>query len=149
MCTTHHALYTAPWLPSSALLSLLPPPPADLRGSHAIPRLHRGGVRPPESLLGGLGQDITMLRTEPPVASAATCSMALYRRCGTETHQSPWTKTCAFFQFRTMSHVAIYAIWLWYICRHLEHRWVPSANSFRSHGVFLSRCAPFFAPFFP
>jgi alpha-glucosidase len=25
---------------------------------------------------------------------------------------------------------------------YLEHRWVPSTNSFQSHGVFLSRCAP-------
>lgn len=51
------------WLPSSALLSLPPPPPADLRGSRTIPRLRRGGVRPPESLLG---HDIAMLRTESP-----------------------------------------------------------------------------------
>jgi hypothetical protein len=51
------------WLPSSALLSLPPPPPADLRGSRTIPRLRRGGVRPPESLLG---HDMTMLRTESP-----------------------------------------------------------------------------------
>ncbi|KAF8462178.1 hypothetical protein DFH94DRAFT_52048 [Russula ochroleuca] len=51
------------WLPSSALLSLPPPPPADLRSSRPLPRLRRGGVRPPESLLG---QHITMLRTESP-----------------------------------------------------------------------------------
>jgi hypothetical protein len=51
------------WLPSSALLSLPPPPPADLRGSRTIPRLRRGGVRPPESLLG---HDLAMLRTESP-----------------------------------------------------------------------------------
>ena len=51
------------WLPSSALLSLPPPPPTDLRSSRPIPRLRRGGVRPPESLLG---QHIAMLRTESP-----------------------------------------------------------------------------------
>ncbi|KAI0301546.1 hypothetical protein B0F90DRAFT_1717962 [Multifurca ochricompacta] len=58
------------WLPSSTLLSLPPPPPADLRGPRATPRLRRGGVRPPESLfprphahahLHGM-----MLRTESP-----------------------------------------------------------------------------------
>jgi hypothetical protein len=57
------------WLPSSALLSLPPPPPADLRGSRTIPRLRRGGVRPPESLLG---QDIAMLRTESPEPMAGS-----------------------------------------------------------------------------
>ena len=51
------------WLPSSAVLSLPPPPPTDLRSSRPIPRLRRGGVRPPESLLG---QHIAMLRTESP-----------------------------------------------------------------------------------
>jgi len=57
------------WLPSSALLSLPPPPPADLRGSRTIPRLRRGGVRPPESLLG---HDIAMLRTESPEPMAGS-----------------------------------------------------------------------------
>jgi hypothetical protein len=57
------------WLPSSALLALPPPPPADLRGSRTIPRLRRGGVRPPESLLG---QDIAMLRTESPEPMATS-----------------------------------------------------------------------------
>jgi hypothetical protein len=57
------------WLPSSALLSLPPPPPADSRGSRTIPRLRRGGVRPPESLLG---HDIAMLRTESPEPMAGS-----------------------------------------------------------------------------
>lgn len=30
---------------------------------------------------------------------------------------------------------------------YLEHRWVPSTNSFQSHGVFLSRCASSARPF--
>ncbi len=57
------------WLPSNALLSLPPPPPADLRSSRTIPRLRRGGVRPPESLLG---QHIAMLRTESPEPMASS-----------------------------------------------------------------------------
>jgi hypothetical protein len=71
------------WLPSSALLSLPPPPPADLRGSRTIPRLRRGGVRPPESLLG---QDIAMLRTESPepMASANGGTTAVGTSAGTE-----------------------------------------------------------------
>ena len=52
------------WLPSNALLSLPPPPPADLRSPRATPRLRRGGVRPPESLLGRA--QLAMLRTTSP-----------------------------------------------------------------------------------
>jgi len=52
------------WLPSSALLSLPPPPPVDLRSPRPTPRLRRGGVRPPESLLSR--PQATMLRTESP-----------------------------------------------------------------------------------
>ena len=53
------------WLPSSALLSLPPPPPTDPRSSpRATPRLRRGGVRPPESLLPRA--HVTLLRTESP-----------------------------------------------------------------------------------
>lgn len=57
------------WLPSSALLSLPPPPPADSRGSRTIPRLRRGGVRPPEALLG---HDVALLRTESPEPMAGS-----------------------------------------------------------------------------
>ncbi|KAI9453457.1 hypothetical protein BJY52DRAFT_1288907 [Lactarius psammicola] len=53
------------WLPSSALLSLPPPPPTEPRSSpRATPRLRRGGVRPPESLLPRA--HVTLLRTESP-----------------------------------------------------------------------------------
>ncbi|KAH9959188.1 hypothetical protein BC827DRAFT_518823 [Russula dissimulans] len=52
------------WLPSNALLSLPPPPPVDLRSPRTTPRLRRGGVRPPESLLSR--PQLTMLRTESP-----------------------------------------------------------------------------------
>jgi len=52
------------WLPSSALLSLPPPPPVDLRSPRTTPRLRRGGVRPPESLLGR--PQSMMLRAESP-----------------------------------------------------------------------------------
>lgn len=53
------------WLPSSALLPLPPPPPTDARSSpRATPRLRRGGVRPPESLLPRA--HVMMLRTESP-----------------------------------------------------------------------------------
>jgi len=52
------------WLPSNTLLSLPPPPPADLRSPRATPRLRRGGVRPPESLLGRT--QLAMLRTTSP-----------------------------------------------------------------------------------
>lgn len=61
------------WIPSTALLSLPPPPPTDLRGSRPIPRLRRGGVRPPESLLG---QHIAMLRTESPEPMAGGTAAA-------------------------------------------------------------------------
>ncbi|KAI9434110.1 hypothetical protein H4582DRAFT_947950 [Lactarius indigo] len=53
------------WLPSSALLQLPPPPPTDPRSSpRTTPRLRRGGVRPPESLLPRA--HVTLLRTESP-----------------------------------------------------------------------------------
>jgi hypothetical protein len=52
------------WLPSSTLLSLPPPPQADLRNPRTTPRLRRGGVRPPESLLAR--PHIAMLRTTSP-----------------------------------------------------------------------------------
>jgi hypothetical protein len=52
------------WVPSSALLALPPPPPTDVRSPRMIPRLRRGGVRPPESLLGR--QHLAMLRTTSP-----------------------------------------------------------------------------------
>ncbi|KAH9174547.1 hypothetical protein EDB89DRAFT_549955 [Lactarius sanguifluus] len=53
------------WLPSSALLQLPPPPPTDPRSSpRTTPRLRRGGVRPPESLLPR--SHVTLLRTESP-----------------------------------------------------------------------------------
>ena len=55
------------WLPSSALLSLPPPPPTDARSnSRATPRLRRGGVRPPESLLPLPRPHVALLRTESP-----------------------------------------------------------------------------------
>ncbi|KAH8988744.1 hypothetical protein EDB86DRAFT_2945792 [Lactarius hatsudake] len=53
------------WLPGSALLQLPPPPPTDARSSpRTTPRLRRGGVRPPESLLPR--SHVTLLRTESP-----------------------------------------------------------------------------------
>jgi hypothetical protein len=55
------------WLPSSALLSLPPPPPTDAHSNpRAGPRLRRGGVRPPESLLPVPRPHVAMLRTESP-----------------------------------------------------------------------------------
>ncbi|KAI0294586.1 hypothetical protein BC826DRAFT_1185707 [Russula brevipes] len=60
------------WLPSNALLSLPPPPPADLRSPRVAPRLRRGGVRPPESLLARPPPHVTMLRTTSPEPMAAT-----------------------------------------------------------------------------
>ena len=55
------------WLPSSALLALPPPPPTDARSNpRAAPRLRRGGVRPPESLLPVPRPHVALLRTESP-----------------------------------------------------------------------------------
>lgn len=52
------------WLPSSALLSLPPPPPTDARSNpRAGPRLR---MRPPESLLPVPRPHVAMLRTESP-----------------------------------------------------------------------------------
>ncbi|KAI9462058.1 hypothetical protein F5148DRAFT_1286521 [Russula earlei] len=52
------------WLPSTTLLSLPPPPPVDPHSPRVTPRLRRGGVRPPESLLPR--PHVTMLRTGSP-----------------------------------------------------------------------------------
>ncbi|KAI0265985.1 hypothetical protein BC834DRAFT_969913 [Gloeopeniophorella convolvens] len=70
------------WLPSSALLSL-PPPPSDLRGVRPQPRLRRGGVRPPESLLS---RPHVMLRTESPEPDP---SMVASAGVGTEGDMPP------------------------------------------------------------
>lgn len=69
------------WLPSSALLSLPPPPPADLRSPRTTPRLRRGGVRPPESLLGR--PHVTMLRTTSPEPLASPNPIPLPADVGT------------------------------------------------------------------
>ena len=55
------------WLPSSTLLPLPPHPPADLRSPRPTPRLRRGGVRPPESLLG---RPHVMVQSPEPMGNA-------------------------------------------------------------------------------